>query len=102
MENSFSEVSRLFSHIGQSVLVLILQGCFKKVGIQFYLNNVLRNQDEDVLLSLLQIWKTRMLMFLWLCFLPPHFGIEESNNNSELRKQQYWDDKKNNIHEEWN
>ena len=101
MENSSSEVSRLFSHIEQSVLVLILQGYFKKVGIQFYLN-VLRNEDEDVLLFLLQIWKTRMLMFLWLCFLPPHFGIEEFNNNSELRKQQYWDDKKNNIREEWN
>ena len=44
--------------------------------------------NNDVLLFLLQIWKTWMLMFLGLCFL-------------ELRKQQYWGDTKNNLYEEW-
>ena len=33
--------------------------------------------NNDVLLFLPQIWKTGMLMSLWLCFLPPHFGREE-------------------------
>ena len=46
IENSFSKVSRLLSHIAQSVLLLLLQGCFKKAGIQFKRNNVLRNKDE--------------------------------------------------------
>ena len=31
--NSFSKVSRLFSHIAQSVLHLMLQGCFKKAEV---------------------------------------------------------------------
>ena len=48
MENSFSKVSRLFSHITQSVLLVLLQGCFKKVGIQFeHNNNVLPNEDKE-------------------------------------------------------
>ena len=71
-----------------------------KADIQFRRNNMLRNEDEEfwtlkystmplnirwnhtlvnptfkitwnnVLLFLLQIWKTGILMFLWLCFLP--------------------------------
>ena len=35
-------VARLFSHITQRVLLVLLQGCFKKDGIQFKRNNVLR------------------------------------------------------------
>ena len=46
VEISFSKVSGLFSHILQSVL-LLLQSCFKKAGIQFRRNNVLRNEDEE-------------------------------------------------------
>ena len=45
IENSFSKVSKLFPHITQNVLLVILQGCFKKAGIQFKCNNVLRNED---------------------------------------------------------
>ena len=35
IENSFLKVSRLFSHIVQSVPLVLLQACFKKAGIQF-------------------------------------------------------------------
>ena len=45
IENSFSKISRLFSHIAQSVLLLLLQGFFKKAEIQFKSNNVLRNEN---------------------------------------------------------
>ena len=48
-ENSFPKVSRLFSHIMQSVLLEVLQGCFKKAGIQFTCNNVLRNGRRRIL-----------------------------------------------------
>ena len=58
--------------------------------------------NNDVLLFLQQIWKTSMLMFLWLRFVSPHFGREECWINSEFRKQQHWGDKKNNIQEESN
>ena len=47
MENSFSKVSRLFSHTTQSVLLILLQGWFKKAGIEFKRNNVLPNEDEE-------------------------------------------------------
>ena len=47
VENNFSKVSRLFSHIVQSVLPVLLQGFFKKAGIQFKCNNVLRNEDKE-------------------------------------------------------
>ena len=47
VENNFSKVSRLFSHIVQSVLLVLLQGFFKKAGIQFKCNNVLRNEDKE-------------------------------------------------------
>ena len=57
--------------------------------------------NNDVLLFLRQIWKTGIFMFLWLCFLSPQFGREELLN-SVFQKQEYWGDKKNNIHEEWN
>ena len=29
------------------MLLLILKGCFKKADIQFWLNNVLHNEDEE-------------------------------------------------------
>ena len=47
IENIFFKVSRLCSRIMQSVLLVLLQGCFKKVGIQFKRNNVLNNEDEE-------------------------------------------------------
>ena len=47
VENNFSKVSRLFSHIVRSVLLVLLQGLFKKAGIQFKCNNVLRNEDKE-------------------------------------------------------
>ena len=47
IENSFSKVSRLFSHIAQSVVLVSLQGCFEKVDLQFKRYNVLRNEDEE-------------------------------------------------------
>ena len=47
VEISFSKVSGLFSHILQSVFLLLLQSCFKKAGIQFRRNNMLRNEDEE-------------------------------------------------------
>ena len=47
IENSFSKVSRLFPHITQIVLLVLLQGCFKKADIQFKRNNVLLNEDGE-------------------------------------------------------
>ena len=47
IENSFSKVSRLFSHIVQNVLLVLLLGCFKKTDIQFKRNNVFRNENEE-------------------------------------------------------
>ena len=37
-QDSFSKVTRFFSHITQSVLLVFLQGYFKKAGIQFKRN----------------------------------------------------------------
>ena len=45
-ENSFSKCSRLFSHIMQSILLVLLEGCFKKAGIPFK-RNMLHNEDEE-------------------------------------------------------
>ena len=45
-ECSFSKVSK-FSHIAQSMLLALLQGCFKKADIQFKCNNVLCNEVEE-------------------------------------------------------
>ena len=47
IENNFSKVSRLFSQIVQSVLLVLLQGRFKKADIQFKPSNVLRNEDGE-------------------------------------------------------
>ena len=47
--NSLSKVSRFFPHIAQSVLLVFLQGYFKKTDIQFKCNNVLRNKDGEYL-----------------------------------------------------
>ena len=47
IESSFSKVSILFSHITQSVLLILLQGCFRKAGIQFKWYNVLCNEDGE-------------------------------------------------------
>ena len=47
MGNSFEKVSRLFPHIAQSMLLVLLQGCFKNDAIQFKRNKVLRNEDEE-------------------------------------------------------
>ena len=44
---TFSKVSRLFSHIMQRVLLLLLQGCFKKARTQFKCNNVIDNEDKE-------------------------------------------------------
>ena len=44
MENSFSKVPK-FSHIEQSMLLVLLQGCFKKIDVQFK-RSVLRNDEE--------------------------------------------------------
>ena len=46
MAKSFSKVLRLFSHITQSVLLVLIQGNFKKGGIQFKGNNILSNEDR--------------------------------------------------------
>ena len=40
-------VLRLFSHIAQNVLLVLLQDCYEKAGIQFQRNNVLRSEDEE-------------------------------------------------------
>ena len=55
--------------------------------------------NNNVLLFLPQIWKAGMLMFFWLGFLP-FILVEKRLLNSELWKQQYWGDMKNNIYEE--
>ena len=47
IEHSFSKVFRLFSHVTHIVLLVLLQDCFKKVGIQFKRNTVLRDKDEE-------------------------------------------------------
>ena len=47
VENNFSKVSRLFSHIVRHVLLVLLQGFFKKAGIQFKCNNMLRNGNKE-------------------------------------------------------
>ena len=38
---------KFFSHIEQSVLLVLLQRCLKKAGIQFNCNNVLSSKDGE-------------------------------------------------------
>ena len=57
-------------------------------------------KNNDVLLFLLQIWKTGRLMFLWLCFLPPIL-VEKSVVKLRALEAATVGDKKNNICEEW-
>ena len=42
----FSKVSSLFFHVAQRVLLVLLQGYFKKADVQFKCNNLLRNEDR--------------------------------------------------------
>ena len=56
--------------------------------------------NNDVLLFLTQISKAGMLDVLVTVLPPPSFWYRKVLLNSEPRKQQYWGDKKNNIHEE--
>ena len=37
----------IFSHITQSIILVLLQGCFKKASIQFKCNNVLCNENKE-------------------------------------------------------
>ena len=57
----------------------------------------------DVLLFLPQIWKIGMKFDVLVTVFPlPLFWYRGVLLNSEFRRQQYWGDKKNNIHEEGN
>ena len=80
---SLNHKTTLLATYGEIILLLI-----KWMTSKVYNNN-------DVLLFPIQIWKTGMLMFLLLCFLPPHFGREErcytssfeSSNTGVIRKK---------------
>ena len=47
LQKQFLKSFKIISHITQSMLLVLLQGCFKKTGIPFKGNNVLRNEDEE-------------------------------------------------------
>ena len=47
IESCKTVFQRFFSHIMQSLLLVLLQGCFKKPGIQFKRKNMLLREDKE-------------------------------------------------------